>query len=144
MPVNGDDIVGTRVIAGRNDPDADYYAVTTHRRGCYHAQRALELKLRTQFDPNMVLNHSRAAVLPLGAHNARFQKARTADEEEELSVVDLQWDSTDRGVFAAEVAVFCEDRKLLLADCSDVVSELCSIMKTKSETRGPHVSEGNE
>ena len=42
--------------------------------------------------------------------------------------------------FPCEVVVHAEDRKLLLADCSEVVSEQSEIVKTGSQTTNEHAT----
>jgi hypothetical protein len=56
----------------------------------------------------------------------------------------LQWadvaDPSEKDVFLAEILLFCEDRKKLLADCSEVVSELSSIFLTGSSSSEEHAT----
>ena len=43
-------------------------------------------------------------------------------------------------VFISEVVIVAEDRKLLLADCSEVVSEMSEILRTGSSTSREHAT----
>lgn len=58
--------------------------------------------------------------------------------------VNLQWSDfnliDDEHVFLAEIVVVAEDRKLLLADCSEIVSEMSTIVKTGSVTTREHAT----
>merc|ERR1719223_1885766 len=56
--------------------------------------------------------------------------------------VNLQWATGDEQehFFPCEVVVHCQDRKLLLADCSETVSELSEIIKTGSLTTNEHAT----
>ena len=59
--------------------------------------------------------------------------------------VKLQWaEFRDFGwqqcTFPCEIVVHAADRKLLLADCSEVVSELSEILKTGSQTSNEHAT----
>jgi (p)ppGpp synthase/HD superfamily hydrolase len=58
--------------------------------------------------------------------------------------VKLQWSDfsliDDEVLFLTEIVVVAEDRKLLLADCSEIVSELSVIVKTGSVTTREHAT----
>lgn len=59
--------------------------------------------------------------------------------------VKLQWPDFSSpeeqdGTFKCEIVVHAQDRKLLLADCSEIVSELCEISKTGSQTTKEHAT----
>jgi (p)ppGpp synthase/HD superfamily hydrolase len=59
--------------------------------------------------------------------------------------VKLQWPDFSSpeeqdGTFQCEVVVHAQDRKLLLADCSEIVSELSEITKTGSQTTKEHAT----
>ena len=43
-------------------------------------------------------------------------------------------------MFMSEIVLHAEDRKLLLADCSEVVSEMVEIIKTGSQTNEEHAT----
>lgn len=60
-----------------------------------------------------------------------------------LAPVKLQWSEPDspgeEGItYYAEIVIVASDRKLLLADCSEVVSEMTNIVKTGSITTDEH------
>lgn len=132
LPIYGDEIVGTR-------PENDYEAVTTvHRLGCPHAQRAINIALAENKTPakdnfNLGTGHRIDSVsLRSGLRNG------TRDGPPGIPVK-LEWsdylDSDENDfLYPCEIVVHAEDRKLLLADCSEVVSELSEIVKTGSQT----------
>jgi (p)ppGpp synthase/HD superfamily hydrolase len=153
LPIVGDEIVGTR------SPDKD--AVTTvHRVGCPHAQRAINQavatrkikslqKLISRNDANgksvkkgkgvdsVSLRESRVHVWGKRAESAAKYVTGTQPVP-----VRLMWSDLDEetGTFTSEVVVVAQDRKLLLADCSEIVSETVEIMKTGSQTTNEHAT----
>lgn len=57
--------------------------------------------------------------------------------------VKLEWmysGEENRDLFLAEVVVVAHDRKLLLADCSEIVSETVEILKTGSASNEEHAT----
>jgi (p)ppGpp synthase/HD superfamily hydrolase len=157
LPVLGDEIVGTR-------PRKNYKAITTvHRVSCPHAQRAVNLavasrrinstvtfvrkndnngytyrslprvdsvSLRLNRQLHDIANRLKKTGKGSGAMNA-FNNIRSDDVP-----VRLQWSDLDETsyLFLTEIVVYAQDRKLLLADCSEVVSEMAEIQKTQSQT----------
>ena len=67
----------------------------------------------------------------------RGQKQETYER-----LIKLEWSDLDdnNNLFLSEVVVVAEDRKLLLADCSQVVSEAVEIVKTGSITTNEHAT----
>lgn len=59
-----------------------------------------------------------------------------------LELVDIAWDASytlgEKILFLTEISLICEDRKLLLADCSEVVSDMSEIVKTGSISTKEH------
>mmetsp|Transcript_99585 Transcript_99585/g.287467 ORF Transcript_99585/g.287467 Transcript_99585/m.287467 type:complete len:1056 (+) Transcript_99585:222-3389(+) len=140
LPIYGDEIIGTRP-EGRNDATPK-----VHRVGCPHAQRAINRVIaqrsgtsKSRFDfkdridsvtlrrsvrnPALLRQSPLAVEVPVNLQWAEFP----GPGEAELS-------------FPCEVVVHAEDRKLLLADCSEVVSELSEIIKTGSQTTKEHAT----
>ncbi|CAJ1915259.1 unnamed protein product [Cylindrotheca closterium] len=130
LPIYGDEIVGTR-------PENDYEAVTTvHRIGCPHAQRAINIALaenKTPAKDNFFLGSGQR----IDSVSLRSGLRNGTTEGPPGLPVKLEWselDAEDDFLYPCEVVVHAEDRKLLLADCSEVVSELSEIVKTGSQT----------
>ena len=124
LPIYGDQIVGTR-------PENDYEAVTTvHRVGCPHAQRAINAAIAENNRPGQRVD---SVSLRSGLRNG-------AINEPPGIPVRLEWSESDflnpeqEFLNPCEIVVHAMDRKLLLADCSEVVSELSEIVKTGSQT----------
>jgi RelA/SpoT family (p)ppGpp synthetase len=137
LPVHGDEIVGTRPLRGDS-------TTIVHRVGCSHAQRAINTaaaKARTPLDALNPMQHQIDSITLRLMKGNRFSK-RAAPPKEELPVK-LEWSEftdAERIFFTCEVAVVAEDRKLLLADCSEIVSENCEIIKTGSLTSQEHAT----
>ena len=137
LPVHGDEIIGTRPI------NCDSIAVV-HRVACPHAQRAIITASANARTPKGVLNpmQSRIDSITLRLMKGNRFSNRATPPKEELPIK-LQWSEftdVERMHYACEVAVVAEDRKLLLADCSEIVSENCEIMKTGSLTSEEHAT----
>lgn len=104
LPILGDDIVGTRPVDRLDGPPK------VHRIDCDHARRALQ----DTYAPNTPSIS--------GTSNSAYQ------------AFPISWSEILPSEYLAEVVVTCQDRKLLLADCSEIVSEHSSICKTGSVT----------
>jgi len=137
LPVHGDEIVGTRPVNG------DSTAVV-HRVGCPRAQRALNAASAKARIPKGVLNPMQARIdsitLRLMKGNRFSNRATPPQEELPVKLLWSEYTDVDRIHFTCEVAVVASDRKLLLADCSEIVSENCEIMKTGSLTSQEHAT----
>jgi RelA/SpoT family (p)ppGpp synthetase len=112
LPVFGDAILGTR------PPEKPHRAPKVHRVACSHAQHALREAQAARLSP----------------------QATPCDQP-----VPLEWSdfatTLEKCDFLAEVVVVAQDRKLLLADCSEVASEQSSsICKTGSATTNEHAT----
>lgn len=144
LPVFGDEIVGTR------HPDAVTMPIV-HRLGCPIAQRAVnQAKAKQRFPDNSVAGTSipgiQARVDSVSLREAFATHAPWSRQSHDTLSrfttatrdlpVRLKWADLDEkeGLFLTEIAVHCEDRKLLLADCSEVVSETVTILKTGSSS----------
>jgi (p)ppGpp synthase/HD superfamily hydrolase len=134
LPVYGDKIVGTR------PEDVPAATPRVHRLGCPHAQRAI----------NRALSQNKAGEVNFGlsqrVDSDWLRKSRSLKESNEIELpVKMRWaEFRDAGeqpyCFPCEIVVHSEDRKLLLADCSEVVSELSEIVKTGSQTTNEHAT----
>ncbi|MGK3748457.1 MAG: GTP pyrophosphokinase [Bacillariaceae sp.] len=140
LPVYGDDIIGTRPENHTNDA-----IPKVHRTCCPVAQRAI----------HRALAGSKRSVEENGLDKARYQKQvdsvslrrGATDRVLESPIIEvpvkLKWSSyepDEEYFFNAEIVVHCEDRKLLLADCSEIVSDLSEIVKTGSLTTNEHAT----
>ena len=145
LPVYGDDIVGTR-------PENDTIEATpkVHRLCCPIAQRAINRELSrskrsaADFSSTQDICHQQVDSVSLRrGRNGQFQDPPITEVP-----VKLQWsefpgaaDEHEREhFFPCEIVLHCEDRKLLLADCSETVSDLSEIIKTGSLTTNEHAT----
>jgi len=112
LPVWGDDIVGTR------PKNTSSYPITTvHRTCCPVAQRAINrAKAKDPLNNFSDLSNCR-------------QQIFIEDP------VELRWPTYEPDQkYILEIVVHANDRKLLLANCSEIVSKLSQIVKTGSQT----------
>jgi len=155
LPVYGDDIVGTV-------PEDDTTLEATpmvHRLCCPIAQKAINRELAGSQKSAAEFSSSEsvcqqpfvdsASLRQGGAAAASSGRFREPDIIEKP--VKLRWSAAHPGAesgggegqehfFPCEIVVHCEDRKLLLADCSETVSELSEIIKTGSLTTNEHAT----
>ena len=146
LPVYGDLILGTRPSSSSSQLSAQTNdstdAITmVHRLGCPVAQRALNLASAS-------VSMSKYSVDSVSLR--RMANKRNAQTQSSALLADdvpvkLEWSDYDNDeeepcVFITEVAVVAEDRKLLLADCSEVVSEMSEIVKTGSSSSQEHAT----
>ena len=115
LPVLGDEIVGTIPL-----DDAMEATPTVHRIGCPIAQRAIN----QQQSDSSAFQDPDVAEMPVKLQWSTYPGA--TDDQEHF--------------FPCEIVVHCQDRKLLLADCSETVSELSEIIKTGSLTTNEHAT----
>jgi (p)ppGpp synthase/HD superfamily hydrolase len=152
LPILGDAIVGTR----RSDQDPSLTIPTVHRMGCPHSQQAINRAWAEQRIPEVNQLHgwenaSSHDTLPSKSqkpavdsftlrHRNWINREQKLESYERL--VKLEWSDLDENniLFLTEVVVVAEDRKLLLADCSQVVSESVEIVKTGSITTNEHAT----
>jgi (p)ppGpp synthase/HD superfamily hydrolase len=153
LPICGDAIVGTR----RSDQDTSSTVPTVHRIGCPHSQQAINRawaeqrtpegdhrsELRT--DTSMQVDTTLDQTIPkVDSFTLRHRNWINRGQKQETyeRLVKLEWSDLDENnnLFLSEVVVVAEDRKLLLADCSQVVSEAVEIVKTGSVTTNEHAT----
>lgn len=164
LPVKGDDIVGTKAVGIDNAPSSEA-PVIVHRRACIHAQRALNRKLivpkpfNTTTSESLTrngerrFNNSYNGVSSTGERifgdsleKERFNRATLSAKESvpvKLKWVDGLLNSNgedDVSTYMAEIVVVANDRKMLLADCSEIVSDIAFIVKTGSVTTDEHAT----
>jgi RelA/SpoT family (p)ppGpp synthetase len=143
LPIYGDEIVGTRVF----NKDT---ATTVHRVGCHHAQRAINNAVSLQQKRSAADAMTTSFTVPgtsIPGADARVDSVtlrqqqgyvwnRASPKKHEPAIdspVRLRWSDWDEaGNFLAEVVIHSEDRKLVLADCTKVVSRMAQVMKTNS------------
>jgi (p)ppGpp synthase/HD superfamily hydrolase len=141
LPIYGDAIVGTR--------SANDEVTTVHRLGCPHAQFAINHSTAQHADfangaKKSALERINSVALRIMKKSNRFSVTEPTTPGE---VVNLRWShltevETDEGniPFLAEVAIVAQDRKLLLADCSEIVSEMSEIVRTGSSSSREHAT----
>mmetsp|Transcript_15256 Transcript_15256/g.38431 ORF Transcript_15256/g.38431 Transcript_15256/m.38431 type:complete len:1088 (-) Transcript_15256:394-3657(-) len=134
LPVYGDEIVGTVPF-----DDTMEATPTVHRICCPIAQKAI----------NRQLAENQNSAADFSSNGSICQKQVDSGHQESDIIetpVKLQWGAyTEAGdeqehLFPCEIVVHCQDRKLLLADCSEAVSELSEIIKTGSLTTNEHAT----
>lgn len=152
LPVHGDQIIGTT-------PGDDDAVTTVHRMGCPHAQQAINRATAQQRQKSIAASikekgssilNDRPSIdsVSLRYENARFWKRTNGAAPGRASTlstdlpVQLNWSDLDDNntLFLTEVVVHAQDRKLLLADCSEVVSETAEIVKTGSHSSEEHAT----
>lgn len=137
LPILGDDVVGTRPV-GRSDE----FVTTVHRCGCYIAQRAINQSKVTNSDVNGQQSFRSRVNSRIGGLD-RYRSQKEA-ENEILKDVKLKWDddylASENILFFAEISVIAKDRKLLLADISELVSDMSEIVKTGSMSSDEHAN----
>ena len=158
LPVHGDSIVGTR----RCNQDPSSTVPIVHRMGCPHAQQAINRSWANQRFPAQTNNESNTMKKESNDECSPFtsftaQKARVDSftlrqskwinsgryrNVDETTLVKLEWSDLDERntYFLAEIVIVAEDRKKLLADCSEVVSDTVEIVKTGSVTTNEHAT----
>jgi (p)ppGpp synthase/HD superfamily hydrolase len=157
LPVKGDDIVGTKAV-GPNNISANDAPVIVHRRACIHAQRALNRKLMifktfVDVDPpkrNGEKSPFNNGIVGEGKLSDSLDKERfvRASSFKEALPVKLKWvedenllsSNDDVTTYLTEIVVVANDRKKLLADCSEIVSDIAFILKTGSATTNEHAT----
>lgn len=140
LPVYGDEIVGTRLEGDRMDATPK-----VHRLGCPLAQRAINRALAENRRPdaeffNFSLGQRVDSVSLRWKVSTRYQEPRTASIPVKIQWSEFAGDDELGHSYPCEIVVHAEDRKLLLADCSELVSELSEIVKTGSQTTNEHAT----
>jgi len=135
LPVYGDEIVGTVP-----SDDAMEATPTVHRICCPIAQRAINRQLAENQNSAADFS-SNGSICNQQVDSGPFQESDALE-----TPVKLQWGAypgagdEEEHFFPCEIVVHCQDRKLLLADCSETVSELSEIIKTGSLTTNEHAT----
>ena len=143
LPVYGDQIVGTKPSSPQLSSKIgnSMEAITmVHRIGCPVAQRALNLASASMSNSSSV-----DSVSPRRMANKHDSQTLSSAILSNDVPVKLEWSDYDKDeeepcVFITEVAIVAEDRKLLLADCSEIVSEMSEIVKTGSSSSQEHAT----
>jgi (p)ppGpp synthase/HD superfamily hydrolase len=139
LPIYGDGIVGTRP-KGLEDATPK-----VHRIECPHAQRAINRALAESKRPaadifNIGLGQRIDSVTLRRSVKSRVKEPEIIETPVKLQWADFPIAGDQQFSFPCEVVVHAEDRRLLLADCSEVVSELSQIVKTGSQTTDEHAT----
>ena len=146
LPVYGDEIVGTIPLDDMGDGTP-----VVHRLCCSVAQKAINRELAENQNKQSAADFSSDDSIcqqPVDSVSLRQGGGGRYQEDPDTieKPVKLQW-SGDAGAgdeqehfFPCEIVVHCLDRKLLLADCSETVSELSEIIKTGSLTTNEHAT----
>ena len=132
LPMIGDEIIGTRPLSISND--MQNLPTTTHRSACRHAMKAISM------NQNIINNTSGEKFGDSKSDDKdriwstmRFSNKKNSQIPDQAAV-EVRWPDASDQTFLAEIVVISNDRKLLLADCGEVVSEIADIVKTASMT----------
>lgn len=140
LPVYGDEIVGT---LPEDTPEDSTPRV--HRLGCPHAQRAINRALAANNRPSSDIfkyelgQRVDSETLRRNVHS-RYQESGRPEIPVKLEWPEFAAAVDSEHYFPCEIVIHAEDRKLLLADCSEIVSELSEIIKTGSQTTNEHAT----
>uniref|UniRef100_A0A7S3PXK1 Putative GTP diphosphokinase RSH1, chloroplastic n=1 Tax=Chaetoceros debilis TaxID=122233 RepID=A0A7S3PXK1_9STRA len=150
LPILGDDIVGVR----RKEGGRDGVITTVHRCCCPIAQQAINESSRNIVPPvnggskKPGLFSKNSGKLSITTRikarlSSKIEKREAKPEvDDTFAIVKLKWDesnmSGDNISYLTELSVVAEDRKYLLADCSEVVSDMSEIVKTGSLSTKEH------
>jgi (p)ppGpp synthase/HD superfamily hydrolase len=140
LPLFGDEIIGTRA---EGSPEA---TPVVHRVGCHHAQRAINRALaeskrhRPGGSDKDIARRVDSVTLRRNVNNRFTGENSTPEVPVTLEWPDAIYPEEHNMSFLCEIVVHCQDRKLLLADCSEIVSELSEIIKTGSLTTNEHAT----
>jgi GTP pyrophosphokinase len=153
LPIFGDDIIGTR-------PVGKECITTVHRCGCPIAQKAINQSKSLQGSRQ---ESSSGLSYTLGGLVSKISKSSSKEsitkrlkarlsknhrnilrkqEEEILEAVKLKWDKSymegEDILYMTELSIIAQDRKFLLADCSEIVSDMSEIVRTGSLSTKEH------
>jgi hypothetical protein len=137
LPIFEDEIVGTKP---ENSPDS---TPKVHRIGCPHALRAINRALAENKRPAAdIFDFQRvdSVTLRRSVSKKAFNPPSVLEVPVKLQWPDFSSPEEQDATFQCEVVVHAQDRKLLLADCSEIVSELSEIVKTGSQTTKEHAT----
>ena len=132
LPVFGDEIVGTRPTGISKDD----IMTTVHRSSCGIVLKARNDIMTKQCEADVNTEEK------LLVGNTDEKQDVNSERSNLLEIVDLVWDESytegENILYMAEIRLICNDRKLLLADCSEVVSDMSEIVKTGSLSTEEH------
>jgi len=143
LPILGDDIIGTRPIG----KTANDFATTVHRCGCPIAQKAAHSKHQQSslLDDGLKKSMEKLSRLKARLGKKVGEKASESGKSqngESLEVVNMKWDKSymegEDILYLTEISVVAKDRKYLLADCGEVVSDMSEIVRTGSLSTKEH------
>ena len=156
LPVFGDDIIGTRPPG----MDANDFVTTVHRCDCgivLQAKNQINAKqgeAQSSKGSNLRKNgrklkssfKSRLKPFLTGLNQYGYSNMDNSDQSsiedkrspksQSTELVDIVWDDSpevgEKVLYLTQISLICNDRKLLLADVSEVVSDMSEIVKTGS------------
>lgn len=159
LPIFGDEIIGTRP----HGVDNDDFVTTVHRSSCGIAMKAKnESRSRHSKQSNDESTNggtwkrnrwgtksswSSQLKRRLGGLKWKHQQQSLGENDgsndfQSLDLVEIVWDESyamgQKFLYLTEISLICEDRKLLLADCSEIVSDMSEIVKTGSLSTKEH------
>jgi (p)ppGpp synthase/HD superfamily hydrolase len=139
LPVLGDEIIGTKPADGNDS------ITTVHRVGCPKAQQVINDASASRVKPPRpgadALNRINSVSLRLLKTGHPYMSHSSPEIPVKLQWSDFSPMFDEESVpFLAEIVVVAEDRKLLLADLSEIVSEMSEIVKTGSVTTNEHAT----
>ena len=168
LPVSGDEIVGTRPHSvDRNDIVTTVHrssceiVLKTKNEAQQRRRKIVDDRQGTNFLNSTSLRRNgqkiksslKTKLKQLSGYNAKNQNGakssingiNSESNAQCLELVDLVWDESssalnEKILFLAEISLICEDRKQLLADCSEVVSDMSEIVKTGSLSTKEHAN----
>jgi (p)ppGpp synthase/HD superfamily hydrolase len=140
LPIYGDEIVGTKPKKSQDDTSPK-----VHRVCCPHALRAINRASAENKRPAADMFKFELGRVDSVSLRRRVQ-GRVSKEPPVVEVpVKIRWsdfnETYERRIsFLCEVVVLAQDRKHLLTDCSEIVSDLSEIVKTGSQTIDEYAS----
>ena len=145
LPIRGDTILGTK-------RESDHGPIVVHRYECPYAQEVLHsahskrnCDAEDKVQNKQVPDNRGSKANDRSRTRSRFSSLKSLRPTRNEEPVQLRWpeleESWEEGkseTFLAEVVVVANDRKLLLADCSVIVSKNSEILKTGSSSSSEH------
>jgi len=139
LPILGDDVIGTRPIGKYNE-----FVAIVHRYGCPIAQKAVknpQTPLTNNYGQKNKLSIKSRLKARLGKKDKKSEHDKLRNDGT-LKAVKMKWDETymkgEDILYLTEISIVAEDRKYLLADCSEVVSDMSEIVRTGSLSTKDH------
>lgn len=155
LPIFGDEIIGTRPARSPDGAgEVDEFITTVHRCGCPIVQKAIQnpssvMKESDKYSDYPLLNSDGSPKLNEKSSiktriKAQLRQGKRVEEltSESYEAVKVQWDASctqgENFQYLTEISIIAQDRKYLLADCSEIVSDMCEIVKTGSLSTEEH------